>query len=425
MVLAHQFATGGAQVILLDSYPTLGGNHISMKINDMNFDIGSFVFSSASPFFTLFPECRSLCLAKTLDSQRLTPQGRVSAYPIDIPADVLARGLAEILRTGLSAALGRLHRPRVTVADYARQYIGARIFSESGLEHYVQRLCGAPATQVDYVFAAKRMSWIARASSPAGLLKRLKGREMDAPTALVRPEAGFSALYEPARRALESLHVVLKLGRPLNEIRRTADGFTVHAANETWSADHVVSSLPLDETRRLLGLPPGGGPGISLRSLMYSFSGDRGFSAPILYNFAREGIWKRLTMHSDNYGRVGSREYFSVEAPLIGSAKGTESIAADFQSHVRKVGLFRGDLRREGEHNLDHAYPRYVLGAMEAAESAMQDVERCGVALAGRQGRFDYIGSEAATTKAMELAAGLLRNTRRWPGTALPDGAPR
>src|ERR1700682_4075212 len=48
-------------------------------------------------------------------------------------------------------------------------------------------------------------------------------------------------------------------------------------------------------------------------SLFYSFSGERGFKESVLYNVSHAGAWKRLTVYSDFYGRVGGREFFAVE----------------------------------------------------------------------------------------------------------------
>ena len=45
-----------AAVLILDEYPTIGGNHISVDIGDYTYDIGSFIFSETSQFLAHFPE---------------------------------------------------------------------------------------------------------------------------------------------------------------------------------------------------------------------------------------------------------------------------------------------------------------------------------------------------------------------------------
>ena len=47
--------------------------------------------------------------------------------------------------------------------------------------------------------------------------------------------------------------------------------------------------------------------------MFFSFSGRRGFSQSILYNFTHHGAWKRLTVYSDFYGTSDGREFFAVE----------------------------------------------------------------------------------------------------------------
>ena len=64
----------------------------------------------------------------------------------------------------------------------------------------------------------------------------------------------------------------------------------------------VVSTIPIDHVR-VCGLQLTALPTVTLISLFFSFSGDRGFASSILYNFAHSGAWKRLTVYSDFYGR--------------------------------------------------------------------------------------------------------------------------
>jgi hypothetical protein len=142
-------------------------------------------------------------------------------------------------------------------------------------------------------------------------------------------------------------------------------------------------------------------------SLFYSFSGNRGFESSILYNFSHRGAWKRLTMHSDFYGRANGREYFGVEVIANHADHSTELGDQDFVTHVRANGLFQGDLKLEGSMVLENAYPIYSQRSGERAAQAIRTLEAFGIQSFGRQGGFDYQPTARAST--LEAEASLAR----------------
>ncbi|MEZ5855985.1 MAG: hypothetical protein R3D67_15035 [Hyphomicrobiaceae bacterium] len=147
---------------------------------------------------------------------------------------------------------------------------------------------------------------------------------------------------------------------------------------------------------------------VDLFTLFVSFEGDRGFDANILYNWSRRGRWKRLTMHSDYYGKRAGRAYANVEIPLFRKApESAEAMFSDFAEAVRDYGLFQGDLRLEGHSLVQNAYPANTLGASAKAAAAIAALKQLGVQTVGRQGRFDYLptGEHVANQVAQHLQA--------------------
>jgi hypothetical protein len=129
---------------------------------------------------------------------------------------------------------------------------------------------------------------------------------------------------------------------------------------------------------------------VTLISLFFSFSGDRGFKDSILYNFSHTGAWKRLTVYSDFYGLSGGREYFAVEVNADHVLGSVETAEHDFRRHTSEKGLFAGDLRLEGSNTLSNAYPVYTDKADEQAANAIAALRKLGIESFGRQGGFDY-----------------------------------
>jgi hypothetical protein len=143
---------------------------------------------------------------------------------------------------------------------------------------------------------------------------------------------------------------------------------------------------------------------VTLISLFFSFSGDRGFQQSILYNFSHAGAWKRLTVFSDFYGKCEGRDYFTVEANADHVTNSVDAIERDFRRHVSENGLFVGDLKLEGSHITSNAYPVYTAKADERAANIVAKLRTFGIESIGRQGAFDYQPTARVTTLEAEIA---------------------
>jgi hypothetical protein len=143
---------------------------------------------------------------------------------------------------------------------------------------------------------------------------------------------------------------------------------------------------------------------VTLISLFFSFSGDRGFKQSILYNFSHNGAWKRLTVYSDFYGKSGCREYFAAEVNADHVSNSVEAAEQDFRRHVAENGLFVGDLKLEGSHIVSNAYPVYTEKADERAADVIAALQALGVESLGRQGGFDYQPTARITALNAEAA---------------------
>lgn len=411
LVAADLLASAGEEVVILEPYDRLGGNQRSRNIGPYTFDIGSFIFFAGSPFFKRFPGAEAVCQRARIRTDRITPQGRISRYPFSLADDLFRRGPLEVVLTGLSLVWGRLaHRAPLSAGSFARYYLGDRLFVQSGLRAYIQRLCGIPAEEVEHRFAQKRMDWIARAVSISPLLAKLRrGKPAGpGPAVLVRPRQGFPALFEPVAMQLETKGVEIRLGVELESIEPVGDGFRVLTSEGFVQAARVISSLPLTITAEACAIAaPTIIQSLPLLTLYVAHTGELGFESEVLYNFSDVGSWKRLTVHSRVYGKVEGREYLSVEVPLGLGPRAAEDEFAAFVEFMQGHGLMRGESILVGHELTDFAYPTYAHGSMDASEALIEEVEKTGVEMLGRQGRFDYIPTASRATQlvAAQIAA--------------------
>lgn len=402
---------GNSRVLVVDEYEQVGGNHIDRAYEGFTFDVGSFIFQDDSPLLRHLPELLPLYVPIKPSWGKLTPQGVIARYPFSVQDDFLSAGPVEVLRILLSTAFARIFRRRLHNArDFARYWIGARLLHRSGLEHYMERFCGLPAEEIDLTFAEKRMLWISEHASLTNLVHILRPPTMSsAPPVtnqqLARPREGFAHLYRPAVRRLEEGGATFVLGAATRSLTKMGGTFQVRVGAQCFVADRVISTIPIDRAQELCGMARERDlPTVTLMSLFFSFSGERGFEQAILYNFSHDGAWKRLTMYSDFYGRHGGREFFAVEVIAEQVRESVEAAQKNFRQHTSENGLFAGDLQLEGSYTLQHAYPIYTQRAGERAERAIAALRAFGIESFGRQGGFEYQPTARVSTLEAEAA---------------------
>ncbi|MGV7032125.1 NAD(P)-binding protein [Methylobacterium symbioticum] len=410
LVSSFDLARRGYGVCLLENYTTAGGNHISRSMSGYTFDIGAIFFWDDNPLFTMFPKIRPLCVPVDYTIQRINPGGLVTTYPYSIKDEFLSMSAMEMGRSVAHLLYAKYrYRRQNSAEDYINYYLGSFLARKSGIDKYVERFYGLHSSKISYEFAHKRMNWI---GANAGLRERLKRATLPksrrpkpfAASCIARPRSGFGEMYHLAVETLSDMGVESTFDAGVERIRRSNGHYVVETRGSTIQCDRVLSTFPLKITGALLGFEDATPPASTqMLTLFCSFEGSRNFDTTILYNFHAKGAWKRLTMHSDYYGRSDGREYFSVEVTCIGSVPAEGQAFADFAESVRSVGLFSGALDLLGSLVTDFAYPVYAIGSEASRDHYMDRIRSAGIDLVGRQGLFDYIpASDIAARKALE-----------------------
>jgi protoporphyrinogen oxidase len=407
---------GAGKVLVVDEYPQAGGNHIDRAIGGYTFDVGSFIFQDDSPLLRWFPELLESYVPIDPSWSRLTPQGVVTEYPFSVRDDLLRAGPVGIGRILGSVAKARLQRKELANAqDFAEYWLGPRLVDRSGLGQYMERFCGIPIDRIDLEFAQSRMGWISEHAKIRTQMQRLSARlrpsSRRGPTGpmnrqLARPRAGFGSLYAPAVERLRSAGAEFRFGARPERLEKRDGGYLLSVGGRRMTAGRVVSTIPIDHALRVCGLAERELPTVTLVSLFFSFEGRRGFDSSIFYNFSHEGSWKRLTVYSDFYGEVDGRTFFAVEVIRNDDAMTVEDAAAEFRKHTADNGLLDGDLRLEGSHVLDHAYPVYSSGSAARALQGVAALREFGLESFGRQGGFQYQPTARVSTQVAEGALG-------------------
>ena len=135
LAAAYELSQQGLQVTVLENYSHAGGNHLSRQIDGMSFDIGAIFFWSTSQMFDMFPSATATWLPVEVTTGRVTPAAAVHTYPIDVKAELLSLPFFQKVTIAADVIYHKLfHRKRETVRDFALQYLGQRLFKQTGLE---------------------------------------------------------------------------------------------------------------------------------------------------------------------------------------------------------------------------------------------------------------------------------------------------
>lgn len=396
LTAAKRLCDEGKTVLVLEHYPEPGGNHRSYMIEGMEFDIGSIYFNSDDEQFRHFPELLRQCRPMKVPVMKICTTGAVGSYPFDWRID---GGNGGLLSSAWSLIAGRLHRDRHEDAGaYARSRIGDVLYRRVGLDLYIKRLFGVEASKIDLDFALKRMQWLARETSVRYRLRRLlsRFRTVKRPEnhSMVRNPGGFARYYAAAVAVLEGRGVTFLFSQTIAAVETGPQSWRVTTASNEYAGRQLISSIPLSDMSRLCDLPEPDLPTVALLSLFLSLKGRWVPACSVLYNFHRQGYWKRITVHSDFY-RPGSADncYFTVEITIPSGSLGpsAQQAFADVAAHLRALKIVDGELSLIGSTRLDNAYPVPEKGFKPRRDAQVAALAEKGVLSIGRQGKFEYI----------------------------------
>ncbi len=417
---------------IIEKSSVLGGLHRNVNIGNLNYDIGLFLFSSNYGLFEFYPEIVDLYVpvnCKLLRSS-LTSRGNIDRYPMSVEGYIEDYGLLKFFYACVEIIVSKiLYCKRNTLSSWIKYYIGNSIYQDSGLKTYIERLYGTSDENVDIEFATKRLSAIKRVGSLRAILSKiiklknpeylfkndnLNSLEGSVSKTLVRPQEGFGKIYNDIiRNILISRGVSVLTDCQLKAIRLLDKGFEIEFPDNRRNLyDKLISTIPLEAISFLIGKPldfP-----IEYRALcsfFYRFNGDLGYDAAVLNNFTEEGAWKRIITFSKYYGTYEGDDYFVVEITVENSDNIDKiQLRENFESHVKRFGLFQGKLKYQGDIIIKNAYPCYSRDLVDKVATAKHFFKELGIDLLGRQGEFDYISANDAIVNAKELAEKIKAN---------------
>lgn len=398
---------GLGDVVLYERSDRLGGLQHSLEFDGRHFDVGTFLYSEDHGLLQAFPHLREIMVPIEYRPKSITPKGSVVNYPFSLKGYVRDEGaLSTMLAAGeLLYSKLRFFR-RASVADFARYYMGGRVYRQTGLQHYIHRLHDVPDCDLDVYFAQTRLHTIQRLSFRSLLMRAAsrgyrKQKRSEFRDRLVRPAAGFPFMYDTIEDELIKQGVTINKGCQVDHVTSLSPGFEITTPAGTEVFDELISTVPVPVMKRLLGdKTVSSVENRDLISLFYE--GNISNKSSVYFNFTFEAKWKRVTVFSRFYG--GSPDYFTVEITTDRATdEQVQQVARQFEDHAARYQLVDGSPKLLGHFITPRAYPVFRAGQMGRVEAEKEQLVRQGIRLLGRQGNFDYIISDRVAQKAERL----------------------
>ena len=264
---AYELARLGRPAIVLEKDDTVGGLSRTVSSGGYRFDIGG------HRFFTKAPEIRAVWHDLLGDELLVRPRmsrifynGRFFSYPLR-PMDALVKiGPIESTRIIASYVRARVF-PKAderSFEDWVVNRFGRRLF-EIFFKSYTEKVWGIACSEISSDWAAQRIRDLDLSAAIRNALFGHGAARGEVVTTLIErfeyPRLGPGMMWERCRDRVAEVGIQTLTGREVTGIHHQDDrvrAVTVRraGAEETISASHVISTMPLPHLIRALDPPP-------------------------------------------------------------------------------------------------------------------------------------------------------------------------
>lgn len=435
---AHQLASRGFDVIVLEQHTRVGGLAGSFRVAGQSVDFGSHRLHVSTP-----PSVLDLLAGLLGDELQLRKRnGRIRleerwlSFPLR-PADLVrAVGPRFLGRAALSAAAAALHRRDTsTFAAYVQTGLGEAM-GDGFYYPYAAKIWGVQPDQLSGEQARRRIS----ADTPLKLLRRVLTRGEGPRGYFYYPASGFGRISEVLADAATGQGADIRLGDGVDRIAPGEDGIrVVTASGAEFHAGQIWSTIPLTRLAALVDVPWGGvtQPRLEYRAMLLVYlvvpvdqysPYDAHYLPDVAVPVTRVSEPKNYRDGPDPKGQT----VLCVEIPC---STGDElwSMSDDDLGVVASEALGRSGLpdpRHTGTEvrRLPSAYPVYRVGFEDQLQPLLDWVTgQPGLVTLGRQGLFAHDNTHHALAMAWAAAEAVADDgafdERRWSAAVASFGS--
>lgn len=407
---ATKLAEAGWKVTVLEREPRPGGLAASFAHEGYLYDYGPHRFHSPNKQLVAWVE--ALLGDQALSARRISHilmEGKFYQYPLQgmnmlktLRPTVALRGILDYFYTSFRQRL--FPRPDDSFETWVVNRFG-RTFYDIFFGPYTEKLWGIPCTQLSADWAAQRISLL----NLMDVAKRLVVKSKNTPRTYVSlftyPRLGIGQLSHLLAEGIEAQGGQVLLGKSVEAVSKTGEGFAVEASGERFEAEAVISTLPVTDLARLFeGVPAD----VVEAAGKLRFRAQRFLHLEVNKPSIREDSWTYIPEPEYPFTRVSEPRNFSAEMAPEGKTSLTVELCCQPEDDLwtasaeELLQLCLPGLSKAGlltEKNVEgflatrqpEAYPIYARGYREPLERLLKHFWGYeGLITCGRQGLFRY-----------------------------------
>jgi len=413
LTAAYRLQQLGAEVVVFEASPTVGGMARSFDLWGHRVDLGPHrFFSTDERVNSLWRGVLGSDFRFVERETRIYYRERFFDYPLKIGNVLRNLSLVELCGSLFSYAKERL-RPelpadqRTTFEAWVVHNFGRRLY-EIFFKSYSEKLWGIPCTELDADFAAQRIKRFSLAESILAALGVGKEKHKTLVDRFMYPIAGSGDVYERMAASITKSGGTIRLSSPV--ARAMASGRKVTGIElsdgSTHEFDHVISTMPLTLlVKQLRGAPPDilekiGRLRFRNTILVYlNIDATDLFSDQWIYVHSADVAVGRITnfrnwgpqLYGDQTSTVLALEYWCYDNDAIWQAP-DDDIIARAKEELKTIGLLRSAPVLAGHVvRVANCYPVYSHGYRETLAPIVEYLKSFeNLWPIGRYGSFKY-----------------------------------
>ncbi len=425
LTCAHELTRAGVAVTVLEKLPVVGGLARNVSYGGGRFDLGGHRFFT--PKQELVDWLRGLVgdsLRQVGRKSRIRLGGRYFDYPLR-PFNALSGfGLAGSARILADYAASRLRRAlttgeEVSFEDWVVRRFGRRLF-DIYFGPYTEKVWGLSCREISAEWAAQRIQLLNLSDAVVRALWRREDGPKTYAQSFWYPAGGIGVIGETLAACVREAGGVVRTDCAVERVTvRDGRVAEVAAGGENWSADVVISTIPLTQLGHLVGAPADALSLLSYRAIrcVYLVLAMPQVTDDSWIYFPERGIVFGRSHEPRNWGADlappgGTSlclEVFCHEGDEVWQCDERE-LAARCIDDLARLGLIQAaQVTGAFSEHVPHAYPVYRVGFRQPLRAVLDHVQTVGnLHVLGRTGAYRYHNMDQVAEAALDLARKLV-----------------
>ncbi|MDO8840850.1 NAD(P)/FAD-dependent oxidoreductase [Methanocalculus sp.] len=420
VTLARLLHEAGEELMVLEKEENIGGLCRSRTSDGFTFDLGGshIIFSRDTAVLSFMNEVLRSNRAERKRNTKIFYKGLMINYPFenglfDLPKEDLFFCINEYIKTIIAAEKGDIPEP-ANFKDWILATFGRGI-AECYMIPYNEKIWNYPTDQMSAHWMEGRV--------PRPPVEDIIKSAIGIPTEGYTHQSVFSYPIEGGIEALvraiaDPVKSTIRTNSQVNSLRRRGDMWVIGDGRDEYTADQVISTIPLQHLLPCLSdLPPEvqqACDALKYNSLISVCIGFAGLAPPLSWVYipeATNGYFNRISFPSNYSDAVAPKGHASILAEITYNEGDTisslsdQEILADTLANLTRMGLIPEgvEIVHTSVARSTFAYVVYDLDYLKNIRIVRSYLEGIGIHLVGRFSEFEYLNMDGCIRSAMKF----------------------